>query len=212
LERGTRTGERSNRNLAYEFREVRTGLGASQQHVAQAAHLSRARYTRIEGAKVSTLSIIEASRIASVLGLDLVVRVYPGAAPLRDSAHAIRLRRLFDHLAAPLTFRLEVPLPASPERFEQRAWDAVVFGSGERTAVELEMRIRDGQALERRLALKRRDDPPDRFLLAVADTRANHRLFRDDPDLFPDLPRLRTSLVLRALEKGEHPPNGAVFV
>jgi hypothetical protein len=74
------------------------------------------------------------------------------------------------------------------------------------------MRPRDGQAVARRVALKRRDDPTDAFVLAIADTRANRRALRDHPELFADLPRLKTADVYAALEAGCHPPTGLVFV
>jgi hypothetical protein len=74
------------------------------------------------------------------------------------------------------------------------------------------MRLRDGQALERRIALKRRDDPPDRFVLIVADTHGNRRVLALNPGLFADLPRLGPRAVLERLEKGGHPPTCLVVI
>ena len=74
------------------------------------------------------------------------------------------------------------------------------------------MRLRDAQAVERRIGLKLRDDPPDRFLLLVADTRHNRRVIAAYPGLFADLPRPRPTAVFRALEAGIHPPTGILFV
>jgi hypothetical protein len=155
---------------------------------------------------------MDAARIATLLGLDLSVRVYPGASPLRDAAHAERLMRFLKHIRQPLSYRMEVPLPALPDRPEQRAWDAVIRGSGKRTAVELEMRLRDGQALERRINLKRRDDPTEAFILLIADTRTNRRVLAENVDLFGELPRLRARRVHAALTAGEHPPSGILLV
>ena len=212
IDRGTRLGDRALSMMADEFREARLGLGVSQEHVAGAARVSRPRYSRIERGKAPTLTFREASRIATTLGLDLWVRLYPGAEPLHDAASSRRLRSLLAHVRRPLSWRTEVPLPASPDRVEQRAWDAMLFGRGRRTAIELEMRLRDGQAVERRVALKRRDDPTDSFVLAIADTRTNRRVLRDHPELFGDLTRLRAADVLAALEAGRHPPTGLVLV
>jgi transcriptional regulator with XRE-family HTH domain len=195
-----------------EIREQRLELGLSQASVAASAQLSRPRYTKIEGAKVVTLSIVEAARITSVLGLDLSVRVYPGGDPLRDAASVARLESLAAWVARPLRFRAEVPLPERDERLEQRAWDAEVRGGGLRTTFELEMRIRDAQAVERRITLKRRDDPPDRFVLLIAGTRHNRQVLADHPRFFRDLPRLRPSTVYRALAAGQHPPTGLILV
>jgi transcriptional regulator with XRE-family HTH domain len=212
LDRGARRGLRSVQILGEEFRDQRLALGLSQQDVADAAHIHRSRLSRIENGRVRNLSVVEASRIATVLGLDLSVRVYPGGNPLRDAAHAERLRRLLGHVQAPLSYRTEVPLPPNSEHTEMRAWDAMIFGVDCRSAAELEVRISDGQALERRVNLKRRDDPTDRFLLLVADTRRNRRVLSEHPGLFPDLPRVRLSRVIAALEAGQHPPSGLVLI
>jgi transcriptional regulator with XRE-family HTH domain len=194
--------------MADELRDARVERGLSQAAVAEAARLSRSRYCRVEHAAIDTLSIVELARIASVVGLDLSVRLYPGGNPLRDGASARKLQQLAGHVASPLRLRLEVPLPPHPERSEQRAWDAEVSGQRRRTTFELEMRLRDAQAVERRIALKRRDDPPDQFVLLVAATKHNRRVLAGNPGLFPDLPRHRPSAVLRPLEVGRHPPTG----
>lgn len=187
-------------------------LGLSQGHVAAAAEVSRTRYGRIEAGRVPSLTVAEYCRVAVALGLDPAIRLYPGGVPVRDSAHATRLRRLIERARPPLVARTEVPLPAQPDRQEQRAWDLVFAGHGERTVLELEMRLTDVQALVRRIALKRRDDPIEHFVLAIADTRANRRVLAEYGNLFTELPRLRPSTVWRAFEAGEHPPTGIVLI
>lgn len=187
-------------------------LGQSQRHVAGSVHISRSVYSRIERGKLAHLSVMLAARIAAVLGLDLYVRVYPGAAPIRDAAQAERLRRVLDCVGPPLGFRTEVPLRATTNPPEQRSWDAVLFDSSKRTAVELEMRLYDVQAQTRRLFLKQRDDAPDQLLLIVADTRANRRVLREYAELLAQLPRLKTSRVLAQLRRGGHPPGGLMLV
>jgi transcriptional regulator with XRE-family HTH domain len=212
VERADVRGRRALAAFGDEVRERRIELGLSQEAVATAARISRPRYTRVEAAKAPTLTIIEATRIASVLGLDLSVKVYPGGDPLRDAASVARLEALAARVSRPLRFRTEVPLPERDDGFEQRAWDAEVRGAGLRTTFELEMRIRDAQAVERRITLKRRDDPPDRFVLLVAATRHNRRMLADHPRFFRDLPRLRPSTVFRALAAGHHPPTGLILM
>lgn len=208
---GTRRGIRGLHQLADEFRERRLELGLTQQHVAAAIGISRSSYSRIEGARTHNLSVVRASQIGRVLGLDVVVRAYPGPTPLRDTAHAQRLERVLRHVAPPLTARTEVPLPQlAGAPYEQRAWDALIVGSGRRTAFEMEMRLRDGQALERRVRLKLRDDPVDGFLLLLADTRTNREVLKTR--LILGLPRLTIGLVVRALRAGQHPPGGVVLV
>jgi transcriptional regulator with XRE-family HTH domain len=211
-DRGTRLGDRLIAFLGDEFRDQRVGLGVSQSRVADALGMSASWYSRAERAKIRHLAVVDAARIAAVLGLDLVVRTYPGGAPLRDSAHAARLGRVLSHVRAPLHYRVEVPLRQVPDRPEPRAWDAMLYDGDRRTAIELEMRLRDAQAMIRRHSLKRRDDPVDGFLLVIAAIRTNRRVLAELADLFPDLPRLRTQRVLAALEDGEHPPSGIILI
>jgi transcriptional regulator with XRE-family HTH domain len=198
--------------LGDEFREARLGAGLSQQQIADAVETSRARYGRIEAGAVGLLSIAQASRIAAILGLDLTCRVYPNGDALRDAAQVGKLELLAAAVSRPLRWRTEVPLPALPDRTELRSWDASVELEGHSTRVEVEMRIRDGQALARRIGLKRRDDPNGGLLLVIADTDRNRRVLALHPDLFPDLPRLRPSGVFEFLRAGRLPPSGLVVL
>jgi transcriptional regulator with XRE-family HTH domain len=211
-DRGSRKGARLVRSIGEEFRTARLALGLSQRYVARAARISRSQYGRIELGAVQHLSMLTAARISAVLGLDLSARVYPGGRPIRDAAHAQRLRRLLDHVGAPLGFVTDVPLRRTTEYPEQRAWDVVLSGDGRRTAVELETRLYDVQALTRRIHLKQRDDAPDQLLLVVANTRANRRVVHEFGSLFADWPRLRTAGVLKTLRSGHHPGTGLILL
>jgi hypothetical protein len=152
------------------------------------------------------------TQVAAVLGLDVFVRVYPSEVPLRDAAQAKYLKTLLSNVMPPLRYRIEVPLPRIDERPEYRAWDAVIWGRDQRTAIELETRLYDIQAQVRAFRLKLRDDPPEHFLLVVADTRTNRRVVADFPELLADFPRQRTASVLATLRRGEHPPTGLVLL
>jgi transcriptional regulator with XRE-family HTH domain len=211
FDRGTQLGDRALKRLGREVDEARRGLSLSQDHLATAAGLSRPRYSKIERGKTGTLQVIEVARIASVLGLDPSFRVYPSGPPLRDAASALRRRTFVGLAAPPLRTRTEVPLPALTDRRDLRAWDAMLFGSGERTAIELEMPLRDAQAVERRMALKRRDDPTEHFILLIADTRTNRRILAEFDGLF-ELPRLLPTAVRAALASGRYAGTGIVLV
>jgi len=110
------------------------------------------------------MTILELDRIAVVLGLSPSIRMYPAGPGVRDAGQLRRLRAFLGHVREPLTYRLEVPLPRTTDHVELRAWDAMLLGGGARTAIEMEMRVRDAQALTRRIDLKRRDDPTEGFL------------------------------------------------
>lgn len=174
--------------------------------------MSRQRYGRIEGGRCETLSIVELNQLAVVLGHSTAIRLYPAGPPVRDVAQAVRLTAFLSSARPPLRYRVEVPLPPVEGRTELRAWDAMLFGGGARTAIELETRLRDLQALLRRVALKRRDDATEGFLLLVADTRTNRRVLAEFSDLLADLRRLRPSTVRSALQAGRHPGTGVVLI
>ncbi len=213
FDRGTRLGERSLRIFAEEIRTARLANGLSQQDVAEAARISRQAYSRIERATDRQLTVLTASRIAAVLGLNVSIRLFPTDAPIRDIGQTKRLAELLAHVASPLRYRTDVPLPRNGERPEYRAWDALVWGRGERTAIELETRLYDIQAQLRAIHLKQRDDLPDHLLLVVADTPRNRRVLAEFADgLLPDLPRLRTANVLKMLHSGAHPPTGLIVL
>jgi hypothetical protein len=106
-----------------------------------------------------------------------------------------------------------VPLPIGGDL---RAWDAEIRGAQPhlwRARVEAETKITDGQALERRLALKRRDDPGGHLVLLVADTAANRRAVASlGGGLSAAFPTSSRS-ILRALGEGHEPPgSGIVFM
>jgi transcriptional regulator with XRE-family HTH domain len=209
---GTRLAARQGREIGEEFRERRLQLNQSQEEVARACQMSRVHYGQVENGRVEKLTLVDIHHVAAALGLTPSIRVYPAGAHIRDIGQASRLQQFLAPAAAPLSYRLEVSLPRVDDRLELRAWDAVLFGRGARTAIELEMRLRDVQAMRRRIDLKRRDDPTASFLLLIADTRANRRILAEFVALFTDLPRLRPGDVRARLLAGEHPVTGLLLV
>lgn len=173
--------------------------------------MSQPQISRAEAGKLITLSVIDASRIAAAVGLDLSIRTYPGSRRPRDAPSLNRLRAFLANARPPLAFRLEVPLPSTGPYPEQRAWDAVLEGDGAETAIELEARLYDFQAQTRRILLKQRDDPGKGLLLVVANTVANRRVLEEHGDMLARLSRLRTRDVVAALSAGKHPPTGIVL-
>ena len=158
------------------------------------------------------LSVPDLGAVAQVVGLDLTIRAYPAGDPIRDRAQLALLERLRVQLHPMLRWRTEVPLPIPGDL---RAWDAEIHGSvprGWRTRVEAETTIADGQALERKLALKLRDDPDGGIILLVADTHANRRaLATIGPSLRAVVP-LDSRPLMRALRSGTEPPGSGIVV
>jgi hypothetical protein len=167
--------------------------------------------SNVEGGTLRSLSFIDASRIAAAVGLDLWIKAYPSERRPRDTAQLRPLTELLTHVHPPLSFRVEVPLPSSGPYPDQRAWDALIQGDGEETAVELESQLHDLQAQLRRIFLKQRDGQPDHLLVVVADTRGNRRVVSENADLLSQLPRLTKRDVIEALCAGRHPGTGIVL-
>lgn len=186
---------------------ARLAAGLTQSVVAEAAGMSRAELSRIERQRAPWLDITAAATLCAVVGLDLWLRAYPGGDPVRDAAHVALIGRFLAYVTAPLSIRTEVPIdrPGDP-----RAWDAMIADHTTVVGVEAETRITDSQALERRLALKRRDGRIERVIIVISDSRANRsalRLVRSR--LRADYP-LDTPELLSALGFGRLPQAGGV--
>jgi transcriptional regulator with XRE-family HTH domain len=161
--------------LPAEARKARLDSGLGQDVVAGALGISVAQYSRIERGLSPDLAIATAVRLFAVLGLDLSIRAYPAGDPIHDAAQVALLERLHVLCHRSIIWRTEVPFPFSGDL---RAWDATAVCPAFRAGVEAETRIRDVQALDRRLALKERDGGMDRLLLLVLDSRANRSALR----------------------------------
>jgi transcriptional regulator with XRE-family HTH domain len=158
-----------------EVREARLDTGLSLAAAGKAVGMSHSQFGRIERAVLPNLTIEQLCRACTAVGLKLVVRAYPDGDPVRDAAQLGLIERFRRRVPAGISFRTEVPLPIPGDR---RAWDGMLTFPGTLVAVEAESRLRDVQALERRLALKCRDGSVDRLILLVNDTKANRRVLR----------------------------------
>ncbi len=209
MDRGRRTGLRIRQAVGDEFREARLALGLRQEDVGRAADLSPTQVGRIERGVLTSVTIDQLARLAAVLGLDLTVKVYPGGRPLRDQAQVTLLDRFRADLGPSLALLTEVPVPIMGDR---RAWDAQVVGGSATIGVEAETRLRDAQAVLRRIALKKRDSNIDVVILLLADSRTNRAAARDAETslraMFPTPPRE----ALRALRQGSIPRASALLI
>jgi transcriptional regulator with XRE-family HTH domain len=196
---GARQGRRITRHLATEIRTARRMAGVSQRQVAAAVGLSPAEIGRIERDEAPWLSIVDAARIVSVLGLDLWVKTYPAGSPLRDAGHAKLIAAFERRLPPVVTVRREWPIPHG----NGQAIDLLLDGLPRRTGVEAETVLEDEQALERRLSLKRDAANLGRMILLVKDSVRNRRAVAGSGlrRAFP----AGTRQVLSALARGEDP-------
>ncbi len=124
------------------------------------------------------MSILAVARILAVLGMELSARAYPAGQPIRDAAHRALLDRLRARLGPGTKWTYERPIGGEGD---QRAWDGKIAGQDIRVGVEAETRVGDIQALQRRIALKLRDDAEtDHALLLLANTRHNRTVVREN--------------------------------
>jgi len=77
--------------------------------------------------------------------------------------------------------------------------------------VEAETRVRDAQAVGRRINLKQRDGELDHVILLVAGTRANRRALAVASGLFTAFPISQRDC-LRALREGRDPGGSSIIV
>ncbi len=197
------------RELGEDLRAARVLAGLSQRAVARAARVSQATVSRAERGIPPFPDLIVLATHAQVIGLDLSVRCFPSAGPLRDVAHVRLLERFLARVAVSVVRRLEAPIRLPGD---QRAWDALLVVDGKRIGVAAETRLRDAQALLRREQAKARDDGVDLLLVVVADTLANRLALRDAGDsLRADLP-MKTREILWALGRGQAPAASGIVV
>jgi hypothetical protein len=167
---------------------------------------------RFERGELERVSVAELGAWCAVVGLDLAIRAYPAGDPIRDRAQLMLLERLRARLHPSLRWRTEAPLPIEGDL---RAWDAEITGRHPapwRARVEAETRIGDGQALERRLGLKVRDDPDGHLILLVSDTRTNRRALASIGTGLDHLAPAGMREIMAALSIGKDPGRGGVVI
>jgi len=208
LDIGATRGRELVARTSAEARTARLNAGLGQERVAAAAGISISQLSRIERGLSRDLSIDLAARLFAVLGLDLSVRAYPAGDPIRDAAHVALLERLHARCHSSLTWRTEVPLPIPGDL---RAWDATATCSAFRAGIEAETRLRDVQAIDRRLALKERDGGMDRLILLVLDSRSNREAIRSYSQIFAARFPVPGARALELLSVGADPGGNALI-
>jgi transcriptional regulator with XRE-family HTH domain len=208
LDRARRAADHHRAEAAREIRLARINAGLSQRAVAKEARVSHATVGRVERNQEPELSLDLLDRLASVVGLEMTVRFYPSGDPIRDAAHVALLARLRARLHPTLRWRTEVPLPIAGDR---RAWDAVIAGPGWTIGVEAETRLRDVQAVVRKVALKARDGQLNGLILLLADTRSNRAAVRAAADELDGF-RVHQRDALAALADGRGPDGDVLLI
>src|SRR5262245_6679138 len=210
--RGRRRVRAAMRHVAEDGRLARVNAGLSQREVARAVGISHSKIGRFERGAALTSDLEFVAAYCAVLGLDLAIRTYPAGDPIRDRAQLALLERFRQRLHPSLRWRTEVPLPIDGDL---RAWDAEIRGRDPRpwrVRVEAGTRIGDGQALERKLALKVRDDPGVHVILLVSDTRSNRLAVKALGPGLRSMLQASSRVILSALAEGREPPGSGIVI
>lgn len=209
IDRGRRLGRDILVRIGSELRAARMDRGLTVDAVALAIGVSNAHVSRIERALAPNVSLAVLVNFATIVGLDLAVKAYPGPAALRDAPQLETLDAFRLILHPSIRWGVEVPLPMSGD---QRAWDGMISGPGWRYGVEVESLPRDAQALIRRLNLKARDGDVDGVILVLPDTR-RVRAFRAEAaaELQAAFP-VSGPAALRNLQAGVDPGGSSVIL
>jgi transcriptional regulator with XRE-family HTH domain len=202
LDRGRDQGRRRIAELGREIRRARQAHGLSLTDVGRASQLSSAAVSRIERGIVPGVPLIRLAELLAVVGMELSARAFPAGGPLRDAAHARLLARFRACVASTLRWLAEVPVS---NLGDSRAWDATIRGIDFVIGVEAETRVRDLQALDRRIALKRRDGHVDAVVLLLANTRSNRAVVREFSGVLQVNFPLASAPLLAALRSGRNP-------
>jgi hypothetical protein len=209
LDRGRDQADRIARQMGFEIRLTRRGAGLSIRAAAASVEMSETMFGRIERARLREVTVEQLAIASAAVGLRFNGRAYPDNDPVRDEAHARLLQRFRNELPARTPWRTEVPLPIMGDL---RAWDAQCVFDKTTVGIEAEMRLFDLQALDRRIALKRRDGDLAIVVLLVADTNANRRHLREHREqLRPNFP-LDTRAVLATIRLGRPPSTSGIVV
>jgi transcriptional regulator with XRE-family HTH domain len=208
-DRGRRRLREAVARLRRDHREARVAAGLSLRAVARAVGASHSEVRRFEIGETADPSLDFVAACCAAVGLELGVRAYPAGDPIRDRAHLELLERLRRRLHPSLGWRTEVPLPIPGDL---RAWDAEVRGGTWRAWVDAETVVPDGQALERRLALKARDAARGHLILLIADTRVNRAAMTILRPGWRELLPLDTRELLSALSAGRDPGSGGIVI
>jgi transcriptional regulator with XRE-family HTH domain len=207
-DRGRRIARHVLAELAVELREARLAAGLTQKAVARAAGLSQPQVSRTERSERPNVGLDELARHASALGLRLSVKTYPVGSAVRDAGQLRLIERLRPEIGKPFRWRTEV-LVGGPGDY--RAWDVRLDGLGS-VGIDVETRLRDIQAVQRRSEAKWRDSGVDRVVLVVAGTRGNRAIVREHRGaLFSTFPA-DTREVLAALREGRLPERNGIIL
>jgi hypothetical protein len=163
----------------------------------------------LERGKYANVPFVIVAQFLSVTGLELSARAYPVGGGLRDVAQIRLLDRLRARASPEIRWQTEVPIPIQGDL---RAWDAVLRVGSISIGVDAETRLRDFQAVDRRLMLKARDSGIDCVILLVSATGTNRAILREAGGFARINHPISSSDTMGCLESGRDPGGNAIVL
>lgn len=192
-----------------EFHVARVERGISQARVAKAVGRSDAWVSWTESGRNERVAVVDLFAMLARVGREASLRVYLGAGGLRDGAQGRLISRFRELIASAWSWRTEVGMPIVGDL---RAWDGVLERPGCTIGIDAETRLRDFQAVDRRVMLKLRDSGVDRAVMLLPSTRANREALRSvGPVALANYP-IPSRAALRSLREGVDPGGNAIIV
>jgi transcriptional regulator with XRE-family HTH domain len=175
-QRGRRRGRELTAVVIAQLRDARLAAGLSQRAVAAAVGWSQQHYSRFETGRLSNIPLTVITVIASLLGLDASLTFHRVGPALRDKGHQALIARFTRLLSPAWRVIREAPFP---NLGDPRSWDALLRLANQLVGVEAETRIRDMQALVRRMRQRATAGGADVMVLVLSDSAHNRDLFHD---------------------------------
>ena len=194
--------------LGSELRDARIAAGISQRHVGRVAGLSQSRISRTERAQRVPARIDELMVHGAALGLRLSLKAYPEGSPVRDASQLRVVERLRGRIGTAFKWRTEALIG---DYGDLRAWDVRLDGPGS-IGIDVETRLSDMQALQRKMEAKWRDSGVDRIVLVVAATRHNRRVLAEHREALLSTFPADTPEIMAALRRGRLPGSNGIVV
>jgi transcriptional regulator with XRE-family HTH domain len=198
-QRGQRRGAEIAIAAVKTLRDARVSAGVSQAELAREAGWSQSFTSLLERSRVPEVSFLDLCILASVLGLEPSLTFHRVGPAIRDKGHEALIGRLVKLLSATWLVAREVPFPNPGD---PRWWDLLLRLPNFRLGIEAETRIRDMQALVRRMKERARDGGADQLLLILSDSSHNRGLVDDLRGALGDEFRSHPRDVLAALRVG----------
>jgi transcriptional regulator with XRE-family HTH domain len=211
LHRGRRRGEQITRSVIDQLRDARVSEGISQAALAEQLGKTQAYVSMLESGKLSELSLVRLAEIASVLGLEPALALHRIGPPLRDKGHEALIARFRIRISPRWKIVREAPFPGEGD---PRFWDLLLRHPTEHYlgGVEAETRVRDLQALVRRMRQRATDGGADDLVIVLSDSATNRGVVGHLREALGEEFATESARILAALAAPARLPGSAVLL